>query len=457
MPRHLAADALRRRMLATADTLAVLLATLLVVQTGPLSNATALWVAMLLPVWIVLAKLHGLYDRDHRALRHLTVDELGSVVAWATVTTAVATALLALTPPGAPSSGGAVRLWLALTILTPLLRGLARVLWRVWTPPARVLLVGSGPLERATRRKLQLFTDIHMRAVGRFDVDALAAGSSDSELEQRIAAACGGELPDRVIVCTQSVRETALAEIVDFCRARRIKLSVVPPLRGAFGTAVHLSHVAELPFVEYHTGDVSMSTMLLKRWSDVAMASVALVVTTPLLVLSAIAIKLDSRGPVLYRQRRAGLGGRPFWMLKFRTMVDGADTRLDEVVSIDRLAEPMFKLRDDPRVTRVGRLLRRTSLDELPQLVNVLRGQMSLVGPRPEQLEIVERYRPEHRFRLDARPGMTGPMQVFGRGALDFDERLAVEREYIENVSLGRDLRILLMTLPVVMSGKGAF
>jgi lipopolysaccharide/colanic/teichoic acid biosynthesis glycosyltransferase len=171
----------------------------------------------------------------------------------------------------------------------------------------------------------------------------------------------------------------------------------------------------------------------------------------------AVAIKLTSRGPVLFAQRRAGLGGDPFRMLKFRTMVDGAEERLVDVVRVEDLADPMFKLRRDPRVTAVGRFLRRWSLDELPQFVNVLRGEMSLVGPRPEQLDLVERYRPEHRFRLEARPGMTGPMQVFGRGDLSFDERLAVEREYIENVSLGRDVRIMLMTVPVVLSGHGAF
>jgi lipopolysaccharide/colanic/teichoic acid biosynthesis glycosyltransferase len=144
-------------------------------------------------------------------------------------------------------------------------------------------------------------------------------------------------------------------------------------------------------------------------------------------------------------------------MLKFRTMVEGAHERLADVVEVETLPSPMFKLRDDPRITRVGRLLRRWSLDELPQLVNVLRGDMSLVGPRPEAVEMVERYRPEHRFRLEARPGMTGPMQVFGRGNLSFDERLAVEREYIENLSFGRDARILLMTIPAVLSGRGAF
>jgi exopolysaccharide biosynthesis polyprenyl glycosylphosphotransferase len=444
-------------MLASADATAFVLAAAILVQTGALSVAAAFWTASLLPVWIILAKLHGLYDRDHRALRHLTVDELGSIVAWSTVSTAVSAPILALTPTGALSAGGAVQLWLAVTVLTPLLRGLARLLWRAWTPPASVLLIGSGPLERATRRKLELFGDIHVRVAGELDIDRLGSHHGGAPLEQQIRDASGSELPDRVIVCTENVRETVLAGVVSACREWRIKLSVVPPLRGAFGTAVRLSHVAELPFVEYYTGDLSVSTQGLKRSADVALAGLALVLAAPIFVVSALAIKLSSRGPVLYIQRRAGLDGKPFRMLKFRTMVDGAHERLAEVVQIDALPQPMFKIRDDPRVTRVGRILRRWSLDELPQLVNVVKGDMSLVGPRPEQLELVERYREEHRFRLQARPGMTGPMQVFGRGDLDFDERLAVEREYIENLSLGRDLRILLMTLPTVLSGKGAF
>ncbi len=154
---------------------------------------------------------------------------------------------------------------------------------------------------------------------------------------------------------------------------------------------------------------------------------------------------------------RAGLNGTPFRMLKFRTMVEGAEESLDEVVALEELPDPMFKLRRDPRITRVGRVLRRLSVDELPQLVNVIVGNMSIVGPRPEQIELVERYRPEHRFRLQVKPGMTGPMQVFGRGELTFAERLAVELDYVENLSLARDLRILAQTFPVVLRGTGAY
>jgi len=137
-------------------------------------------------------------------------------------------------------------------------------------------------------------------------------------------------------------------------------------------------------------------------------------------------------------------------------MVRDAEEQLKDLVPFDKLAEPMFKLTDDPRITRFGRFLRHWSLDELPQLVNVLIGKMSLVGPRPEQVELVERYEPEHLFRVSVKPGLTGPMQVYGRGQLVFQERLAVEREYIENLSIGRDLRILVLTVAVALGRKGA-
>jgi exopolysaccharide biosynthesis polyprenyl glycosylphosphotransferase len=456
LPRHLARDALRRRMLAAADGLAVVGAALLVSGAGLLSAADGFWTLPLVPVWLLLAKLHGLYDRDHRVLRHLTVDELGALLTWSTVGTAATVALLALSPDGAPSAAGGIGMWIAVFVLAAALRGTARAVWRACTDPATAVLVGDGPLERATRRKLELFRDIHVDVAGAVEPGKVEGGDAEA-IERRIVDACGGVTPDRVIVCSHDVSEALLADLMRFCRSRRVKLSVVPPLRGMFGTAVRLGHVAELPLVEYHTWDVSVSTLTLKRCFDVAVAAVALVVTAPLFLLAAIAIRLDSRGPVLYRQRRAGLHGAPFTMTKFRTMVCDADERLVDVVDLDALPDPMFKLRRDPRVTRVGRVLRRWSLDELPQLLNVLRGQMSLVGPRPESVALVERYRAEHRFRLDVMPGITGPMQVFGRGELTFDERLAIERDYIENLSLGRDLQILLHTIPTVLSGRGAF
>jgi lipopolysaccharide/colanic/teichoic acid biosynthesis glycosyltransferase len=218
-----------------------------------------------------------------------------------------------------------------------------------------------------------------------------------------------------------------------------------------------VTQVADLPVFEYDTWDVPRSTMLLKRCFDLALSSLGLLLLAPLVPLIALAIKLDDRGPVFFRQRRAGLRGSPFQMMKFRTMRTDAEQRLAEFVCVDELQEPMFKLNGDPRVTRVGRFLRRLSLDEAPQLWNVLRGEMSIVGPRPEQIGIVNRYRPEHLFRLQVKPGMTGPMQVHGRGELTFSERLAVEADYIDNVSILRGLRILALTLPAVLRGTGAY
>jgi lipopolysaccharide/colanic/teichoic acid biosynthesis glycosyltransferase len=194
------------------------------------------------------------------------------------------------------------------------------------------------------------------------------------------------------------------------------------------------------------------------KWLADRLAAFALLfMLSPALLAIGVWILVDGGRPALLAQERVGRNGKRFRMLKFRTMVPDAEDRLDEVVALDDLDDPMFKVPSDPRITRFGSVLRRTSLDELPQLVNVLLGEMSLVGPRPEQVELVRRYRPEHRFRLEVKPGMTGPMQVFGRGELTFEERLGVERDYVENLSLGNDLRILALTFTAVISGKGAY
>ncbi len=195
----------------------------------------------------------------------------------------------------------------------------------------------------------------------------------------------------------------------------------------------------------------------LKRLIDVIGALGGLIVSAPLMLLIAIAIKLDSPGPVLFVQMRAGRDGKPFRMYKFRSMVADAEARLNEVIAQNRLPLPVFKIPADPRVTRVGKILRRFSLDELPQFVNVLNGEMSLVGPRPEEMRIVALYSDWHRRRLAVKPGITGPMQTYGRGALTLDERVRLELAYIENYSLWKDFYFLLKTIPAVLGGRGAF
>jgi lipopolysaccharide/colanic/teichoic acid biosynthesis glycosyltransferase len=199
------------------------------------------------------------------------------------------------------------------------------------------------------------------------------------------------------------------------------------------------------------------ATPFWKRVMDVLVASVALVVLSPLMVLVAVAIMIDSRGGAFYRQTRVGKGGRPFTCWKFRSMHRGADQVLHELASQNEAKGLIFKMRNDPRRTRMGRLVRKTSIDELPQLLNVWRGEMSLVGPRPPLLSEVVEYEEHHLRRLVVTPGITGLWQVTKRGSHDFEDMVTLDVEYARRLSLGLDLWILLRTVPTVLSGKGSY
>ena len=202
---------------------------------------------------------------------------------------------------------------------------------------------------------------------------------------------------------------------------------------------------------------LNMQQRVLKRIFDIVLAALGLILFAPFFLIVALTIKLESRGPVFYTQERAGEHGKPFRMVKFRTMVANAEQLSDELIDPDTLQEPVFKLHQDPRVTPLGKFLRRWSLDEAPQLWNVLRGEMSMVGPIPEETWLVARYNDAQRQRLVVKPGLTGPMQVSGRGELDFKTRLELDLDYIRNYSLAKDFRILFKSIPVVISGKGAY
>jgi lipopolysaccharide/colanic/teichoic acid biosynthesis glycosyltransferase len=193
-----------------------------------------------------------------------------------------------------------------------------------------------------------------------------------------------------------------------------------------------------------------------KRILDIVGAVIGLILSAPIIAVSALAIKLDSPGPIFFTQERAGENGKPFRFIKLRTMVSGAEKKVHEVLGDNPLSGPVFKIPNDPRVTRVGRLLRRWSLDELPQFWNVLRGEMSLVGPRPEECWVVDQYDDRQRIRLTVKPGLTGPMQVSGRGELDMEARLELELDYIEHYKFWRDISILFRSIPAILSGQGA-
>ena len=414
------------------------------------ADESILWALIALPIGALAAKLLGLYDADHRAIRHLTVDEVPTLGAWAVVTT-VAVMTVA---PGLSPGWASTLVMLGATVAVALLRGLARFVWRRLTPPEHTLVVGVGPSADAIARKIELFEDMHLdlrRVESPEEHLDRRNGDEHGEMERALAGI------DRVVLAWSQADPAFIERLLGHCRRLEVKLSVVSSFRGRARPALRLSQVADLPVLEYNTWDVPRSTRLLKRGGDLVLGAAALVLLAPLFLVIMIAIKLHDRGPVLFRQERVGQGGKPFTMLKFRSMNEDAEDSLPELVDLEELPTPMFKLRSDPRVTAVGRVLRRLSLDELPQLWNVLRGEMSLVGPRPEERVVVERYEPQHAFRFQLKPGITGPMQVFGRGELSFEERLAVEIDYIENLSVTRDLWLLAQTVPAVVRGTGAF
>jgi exopolysaccharide biosynthesis polyprenyl glycosylphosphotransferase len=261
------------------------------------------------------------------------------------------------------------------------------------------------------------------------------------------------------LLVTTTLRSDKLSQVADVCFERGVRLLVIPPAAHTNTGWAELTRVGRRAAYQLHPARLELPALVLKRATDLVLATIGFVLAVPLMLLIALGIKVESRGPVLFRQRRVGLGGREFMMWKFRSMYHEAEAMQQEIAHLNPYEDArLFKLPRDPRITRVGRVLRRFSLDELPQLVNIVAGDMSLVGPRPPLPSEVTRYERRHYIRLSVVPGLTGPWQVNGRNLItDFEEVVRLEREYIEGWSLRYDLEIIFRTLGVVLSGKGAY
>jgi exopolysaccharide biosynthesis polyprenyl glycosylphosphotransferase len=322
----------------------------------------------------------------------------------------------------------------------------------------RAVIVGSGAHIEAVARVLGGGPHPAVTVVGfvslepRPDNGLRSLGSLDD-----IGETIEGNQIDEVIIADPDFPQERAVALVDVAHARGVRVRVAP------STMEILVHRAEfvpgqvLPLFELRAPVFEGIDFVVKRAFDLVLASLLLIVLSPLLALIALAVKLTSRGPVLYRSPRAGIGGTPFEMLKFRTMRDGADSDQAALEPHNEASGALFKIRDDPRLTWVGRHLRRFSIDELPQLVNVLRGDMSLVGPRPLPERDFERLESWHMKRYMVLPGMTGLWQVSGRAELDFDDLVRLDFLYLERWSVFLDFAILLKTLPAVVWGRGAF
>ena len=264
---------------------------------------------------------------------------------------------------------------------------------------------------------------------------------------------------EELIIALPGESHGRVQEIVHRCQDRDLRLRIVPDVFDIVMIRATLTEIDDIPLIGLRDPVITGYQSVMKRVFDISVAAFLLVLALPLFLVIPILILLDSRGrgPIVFSQERVGENGRRFRMYKFRSMVPDAEERLAELVDIPSLPEPVFKIPDDPRVTRVGRVLRRTSLDELPQLINVLKGDMSMVGPRPEQVDVVRHYQLWHRKRLSIKPGLTGPMQVNGRGVLSLDERIKLELMYISRYSILEDFKYLLRTIPAVCRARGAY
>jgi exopolysaccharide biosynthesis polyprenyl glycosylphosphotransferase len=454
---------LLRRSLATGDWLTLVATLCIVTAASPKTDiGTLFWAVMFSPVWVLVLKLHGLYDNDHRRIRHSTLDEISSLVSAAALGTLALDGLLALSPVGPLAATSAIAVGLGALLGNFASRAVLRFFWHRLAGAATGIVVGPAGAVAVVARRVATHPETRLHLVGYLaplgegDLAAAPAGLPRLGSVADIARVARRHEVERAIVTEQEMSEPAAERLIEECKAAGLALTFLPQHYGLLGPGIELNRLAELPVLDFRFSDPPRSTVALKRAMDLVIGGAMLLLLSPLIALIALLIALDSGLPVLFRQRRAGKDGDPFTMVKFRTMVKGAEERLPELVDLQQLDEPAFKLADDPRVTRAGRLLRRFSLDELPQFFNVVKGDMSLVGPRPEEEAVVALYDERQRLRLGVKPGMTGPMQVYGRGDLTFEERLAMERDYLDNISVTGDLAILLRTPAAIFRGEGA-
>ena len=444
-----------RRKLVVADAVAGALSGLAVSGVGQLSAVnSALAIVVLAVAWPLTAFMCGLYGSNDLRSWASGVDESPKLVLAALLISWPVYGGITLLghPHGAISA-------LVASIVTAAAAGLARAGARASVHRSaglreQTLIIGSGDVARRLTERLAHHKEVGLDVVGHLDDDAHEAGHPGSQwlgrLDDLPTLIASGAI-DRVIIAFTRSGHEDLLQVVRVCRDAGVTVDIVPRLFEFLDGARVLDQIGSMPLLSIDSPRFSRSSRAAKRALDVAIASLALLALSPVIIAIAVAIKLDSRGPLLFVQRRPGRRGVFFPVYKFRSMCVDAGLTLSD----DRV---LLKLPSDDRVTRVGRLIRRFSLDELPQLINVLRGDMSLVGPRPivaaEADALTESWQSR---RSDLRPGLTGPWQIQGRSHIPFDERLALDYQYVAGWSLARDIKILLATLPAVISGHGAY
>ena len=464
-----------RRTLALADVFGVsaafVVAQLLFseVNTGrvPAGMETLLFFATI-PGWVVIAKLYGLYSRDEERTDHSTVDDLPGIFHLVTVGAWVLFVGAWVTGAAQPDVPKLITFWALAIGAIAGSRAVARAFCRrTVTYLQNTVIVGADEVGQLAARKILRHREYGINLVGFVDT-----GPAELEpgLEHLAVLGTPEQLPEvvrafdveRVVIAFAGHSNEETLELIRTLKDADVQVDIVPRLFELVSSNAGIHTVEGLPLVSLPPLRLAPSSRLLKRAMDVSLSSFGLLLLTPLFLLIAVLIKLDSPGPVVFRQVRMGARDKTFRIVKFRTMAVGSETRRGELAHLNKHAgnggdARMFKVPDDPRVTRVGRFLRRYSLDELPQLINVLKGEMSLVGPRPLPLEEDRHVGSWARRRLDLRPGITGPWQVLGRSDIPFEEMVKLDYLYVTGWSLGYDLKLLARTVPVLFNVRGAY
>jgi exopolysaccharide biosynthesis polyprenyl glycosylphosphotransferase len=459
-----------RRMLVLADVIALLLAFAVAEFLYPhwgRPEAFATWpeVAVFLaslPAWIVVAKLYGLYDHDSDRSDHSTADDFVPLFHMVLVCTCAFWFGARVTGLASPQPAKLLWFVAASIVLLGALRASARAIsQRRIEYLQNTIIVGAGNVGQRIAEKLLHHPEYGVNLVGFVDSQPKERRSG---LEHLTVLGGPERLPsivrlldvERVIVAFSNEPHDETLVLLRSLKDLDVQIDIVPRFFEVLGPGVGMHTVEGLPLLGLPPMSLSRSSNLLKRGADLVFSMIILILVSPVLLAIALLVKWDSPGPVFFRQERMGKGNRVFRIWKFRTMVADADERKQEVAHLNMhmlaSGDPrMFKIPNDPRSTRVGRFLRRYSMDELPQLFNVVTGEMSLVGPRPLILDEDRHVEDWARRRLDLKPGMTGPWQVLGRSGIPFDEMVNLDYLYVTGWSMWGDVQLMMRTLPVFM------